>query len=256
MDIYLFSIVILIFGFLSIAFAFRHPYSNDKILSRSKKTDYSLLLAASLIIFLIIYSEIKYKFLGDKIGFEVLFFSFLLLILAYIFDHIILLSIALTGLATSIEFIINPSDLLNPISFDNSETIFSILFGISLVLVAKNLEFRKIKMHFTFTYFNFAANIIFLYGLMGVIQSKDKILYFLVLLFSSLYFIKFSLLEKTKFFFLMSVFYPYIGFTYLMFHLFIKPERLNLIAYLLLSLIGFLFLHFKTKNRFLESEKK
>ncbi len=256
MDIYLLSIVIFILGLLSTAFAFSLPYSNEKIITRSRITDYSILFATGFIILLGIYTEIQYKLLGDKIGFEVLFISSLILFLAYYFDHLVLLSIALTGLATSIEFIINPSDLLNPITFDKTETIYSILFGVCLVLAAKTFERKSIKSHFTFTYFNFAANLIFLYGLLGIIQSEDKIIYFLVLLLSGFYFIKFSLLEKSKYFFFMSILYPYIGFTYLIFHSWLKLNQINLIAFFIMSLIGFIFLNFKIKHRFVDFQKK
>ena len=39
----------------------------------------------------------------------------------------------------------------------------------------------------------------------------------------------------------MSVFYPYIGFTYLMFHLFIKPEQIEFNCLFVIILIGFIF---------------
>ena len=93
--------------------------------------------------------------------------------------------------------------------------------GVVITAFAKFAEIRNIKKHFSFTYNNFAANILYVATLAALFDQPLKILSFLLLAACCAYFIKYAIDQHSFWFLLISVVYGYIGLTYSVFSLLI-----------------------------------
>jgi hypothetical protein len=143
--------------------------------------------------------------------------------LAYLFDHKGVLSMGITALCAWIGITVTPLDLLSQNDFSGERFIYSAL-GIGIVLTGAAFisNDRNIKKHFSFTYLNFAANMMFIAALSGIFSSVVSLLYLLVLGALVFFFIRYARQEKSFYFLLIPVIYGYIGFTWELFHLLSK----------------------------------
>jgi hypothetical protein len=93
--------------------------------------------------------------------------SFLFVFCAYRFDHLGVLSLAITSLASFFGIVVTFNDLS---SFEHLYNI-GLFFSVFLAVIAIILERKKWKKHFTFTYLNFSALIFFLSSLGGLFDN-------------------------------------------------------------------------------------
>jgi hypothetical protein len=199
-------------GFFYYAYSNKIQYSNERKETSQKLVAYSLLISCLSFIALAIYLQFKYKFFENNYGIASFIPSAIFIILAYYFDHIGVLSLGLTGITSWIGLAINPSELLQPFSNDRMVTNASIFLGVALILAAYFLEGKNIKKHFTFTYYNFAAMNLFPYSFSGIIYDEYKFIYFIVLILSSIFFLKYAQKEKSKYFYIISIICLVAGF--------------------------------------------
>ena len=180
--------------------------------------DYLLLLGCLLFITLIGYLQYQYQLFGMNryslavfIPMLVLFFS------AYYFDHLGVLCMAITNLATWVGITISPLQVLKDNLFTDSVIIYTALaLGGFLELVSVLTEKKAIKIHFAFTYSNFALHLLFVASLAAMVHAgKLYYLYFLLIPVVAAYYYFKSVNIKSFYFLLMLTLYAYAGLTYL-----------------------------------------
>lgn len=134
------------------------PFLKTKVESPNPYFDYVLLLGCLLFVSVFGYLEFQFGFLEHSARPVSLITAVLFFFFAYRFDHLGILSLAVTAFVSFFGIVVSWNNLE---SFDQLQNVGLVL---ALVLggVAILLEKRGIKPHFTFTYLNFCFLIYFL----------------------------------------------------------------------------------------------
>ncbi|MBC7695860.1 MAG: DUF2157 domain-containing protein [Burkholderiales bacterium] len=238
-------------------FANKHKllYRNEKITHTSPFFDYVVLLGFLLFALFIGYFQYQYSPFGKHYGILVFIPTLLAFYLAYRFDHKGVLSIAITGLAGTFGLSVSPRQLIDNNDFSNLSVIFTALtLGIALSVWALYSDKKEIKKHFSFTYNNFAINILSIAALAALFDQDLKLISLLALAAICVYFIKYALIQKSYLFLLLAVLYGYIGLTYCIFYLLSQIDNISEgtallgMLYVIGSAIGVIFLFLNLKK--------
>ncbi|MBB6273595.1 F0F1-type ATP synthase assembly protein I [Pedobacter cryoconitis] len=161
----------------------RNPFSRGKVKSPSSFYDYILLLGCLSLLSFLGYLQVQYQVFGNNYGLATFIPMLILFYMAYEFDHIGVLSMAITNLAIWLGATITPYTMLSN-GFNSSDPlIIPYLFLGMLLLAAAYLSERyNFKKHFKFTYHNFGLNISFLALLTGYFSFYENSLSFLWLI--------------------------------------------------------------------------
>ena len=192
------------------------PFSVGKVPSPDSFFDYILLLGCLTMITFIAYLQYAYSVFGTRYGLATFIPMVILFISAYSFDHLGVLSLAITNLAAWMGIAITPMHIFKENSFDDMSLIYiGLVLGIILLLAAQASEKKNIKKHFDFTYSNFGTHILFISGLAGLFMNQTFfILWFIFLLLIACY-IYLHAMKKNSFYFLLLVsLYTYIALSY------------------------------------------
>lgn len=219
------------------------PFSTKKIQAPNSFFDYILLLACLCFIIFIGYWQYQYHVFGEQYGLltgitlGMLFFS------AYFFDHLGVLSMAITNLAAWVGIVATPARLFTEENgFNNPVLVLSAaLLGAGLFITGRLSAQRNIKSHFEFTYLNFGMHLIYIAGL-SAISYFDHLyfLFFILLAGVSVYFYYEAMKRKSFYFFLIMSLYMYIGFSLVVIRFLTTgiPESMNTIYLILLYFIS------------------
>ena len=192
------------------------PFSTQKVQAQNSFFDYVLLLGALLLVSFIGYLQFAYNVFGTKYGLATFIPMLLLFCIAYYFDHLGILSMAIVLLATWAGIAVTPTRILVDNDFD-SVTIIGTGFALGVLLVAAGYFSvkRKIKSHFEFTYTNFGAHLLFIAALAAMFHF-DAIYALLLLILAavSFFFYRKAMKEKSFYFLLILSLYSYIGVSY------------------------------------------
>jgi len=213
----------------------RKPYSNEKVVSEKMLNDYILLLGCLTFVTFTGYLQYEYAVFGNFNGIAILLPAILFFALAYLVDHLGVLSMAITCLAAFVGITITPTELLQKNDFSSRDIIFSgLALGAFLLAIAAILSSRNIKKHFKFTYFNFGTHLLFVSCLAGMFCFDSWLLFFALLIALVSFSLWHANKDKSFYFLLFTVLYGYIGLTYLIFRILEKmPGSLSLsIAYI------------------------
>jgi hypothetical protein len=178
--------------------------------------DYILLLGCLLLLSFIGYIQYQYTVFGSRLGMASFIPMVLLFASAYYFDHLGVLSLAITNLAAWAGIVASPLNILSDNDFNNVYLIYTaILLGVILIAMAVLSTKKQLKAHFAFTYKNFGAHILFIALLAAIIQIEQiYLLWFLVLLGVVFYFFTTAVAEQSFYFFVITVLYAYFGISY------------------------------------------
>jgi Predicted membrane protein (DUF2157) len=232
----------------------KQPYQNEMVVHASPFFDYVVLLGCLLFALFVGYFQYQYSPFGQHYGILVFIPTVVSFYLAYRFDHKGVLSIAITGLASTFGLSVSPRQLIDNNDFSDFSVILTALaLGVIIGTWAWYSNLKNIKKHFSFTYNNFALNILCIATLASLFDQDLKIISLLVLAGICFYFIKQALVQQSYLFLLLSVLYGYIGLTYIIFYLLAEIGNMNECAFLfgMLYVIGsaigviFLFLNLK-----------
>ena len=229
----------------------RQNYSNEEVKSATPFFDYALLLGCLLFITLESYLQFQYNIFGVRYGLATIIPALLFFYFAYLFDNRAILSFAVTGLAAWLGISITPLEMFNSgFFYNNTQLIYTgILLGSFLTGSAAFLSFKKIKKHFEFTYFNFAANLLFISILGGLFFLDLKIIYVLFLAACCYAAFFYAKKEQSLYMYLLCVVYGYIGITYLWFNIFGETFAIgSILFYMIGSAAGAIFLLGKYKQ--------
>ncbi len=202
-------------------YCFRHklPYSNLKTSYENPWFDYVLLLGCLLFLALEGYLQFRYQVFGTRFGIATLVPALLFFCLAYRFDHIGVLSMAITALASYAGITASPGLLLGNSLSEASLVYTGIALSVLLIAAGFFMKEKEIKRHFTFTYYNFGFNLYFISMLCAMFTLEISYLYFGLLLTGCVLLIRYAIREQSFYFLLLPVIYGYIGITWLIFRL-------------------------------------
>lgn len=153
------------------AYCFRHrpPFSREKTESPNAFYDYALLLGSLTFVTFIGYLQYQYTAFGTAYGLATFIPMVVLFATAYYFDHLGILSMAVTNLAAWAGIAITPFQVLSQNDFSSHTLIYTgVALGIGLVAMAELSEKRDFKKHFAFTYRNFGVHIYFIAVIAGM----------------------------------------------------------------------------------------
>lgn len=212
-------------------YCFTHelPFSTKRVLSPNIFFDYALLLGSLTLLIFIAYIQFEYNVFGSRYGLATFIPMLVLFFTAYNFDHLGILSLAITNLAAWLGITVTPLQLLKENDFNSNTIIITgILLGILLNTIAFFSEKKDIKKHFAFTYLNFGMHILFISCLAAMFNYDNiLILFFLLLLAIAFYFYKKAVADKSFYILLICSLYTYIGLSYVVIHLLFNVSDLG-----------------------------
>lgn len=191
-------------------------YSNEKVESPDVLFDYILLLGCLLMLTLVGYLQFAYNVFGNDWGLATFIPMVALFAAAYYFDHVGVLSLAITNLAAWAGFTVTPANIVKDNDFHDSTLIFTgLILGAGLIAIAFISVYRQIKAHFAFTYKNFGTHVLFI-SLLGAMFHFEVIymLWFLILIVATIFFVRNALRERSFYFLVITVLYTYIAISY------------------------------------------
>jgi hypothetical protein len=212
--------LIIIFAMMIACFVYCFKHSNGfrytKINTTNIWRDYVLLLGCLLLLTLVGYAQFQYHFFGTRLGLALFIPMILLFIAAYYFDHVGLLTLAITNLAAWAGIAITPTTLLQQNDFSERKIMFTgLILGVFLVALSVLNNYKKIKGHFSFTYKNFGIHLFFV-SILAILFYYERLylLNFLLLLLVAYFLYKDSVKEKSTYFLVVTLLYFYIGLSY------------------------------------------
>ncbi len=213
----LFFIAALCAGSFFYCFKNKIPFSNYKVAAPNVFFDYVLLLACLTLISFIGYLQYQYNVFGNRYGLVTFIPMLVLFFTAYYFDHLGILTMAITTLAAWAGISVTPMSVLRDNDF-NSATIIFTAFALGVVLVTLGYFSTKqnIKKHFEFTYNNFGFHLLFISTLAAMFHFENICLLIFVLLAGIGYLVYQKVINEKSFYFILIIsLYLYIGFSYL-----------------------------------------
>ncbi len=223
----------------------RKPWTHERVIYETPWFDYVLLLGCMLFLALEGYLQFQYKIFGTHYGLASLVPAMLFFFLAFYFDHLGVLSMAITALASFAGFTVSPSFLLGSGFLENALVFTGLSLAVFLIGAGYILKDKNIKKHFTFTWYNFGFNIIFICLLAALFTFDYPVIYFCLHIAGVVILMRYALAEKSFYFLLLSVIYGYIAITWAVFQLNLE-ETIGL-YYFVFSCIGVIwfFLNYK-----------
>ena len=256
-------------------YCFKHkqPFSFNKISSPNIWFDYILLLGCLLLLTFVGYIQYQYQIFGNRLGFAIFIPMLILFFVAYSFDHLGVLSLAITSLAAWVGISITPLQLLKANDFDNPIIIrTAVILGIFLILVAHFSESKNLKAHFAFTYRNFGMHLFFIACLARLFQkyadynydtnldthNYSVIIYFLLFVLGAFYFYRYAIKSNSYYFMVFTVLYGYVALTDIFFRL-ISVDLFDIILpaifYFIITGIGLILLLIHLNKKFKKNDR-
>lgn len=144
------------------------PFSTVKVASPNTFSDYILLLACISFLIFTGYLQYQYKVFGTNYGMATFVPMVVLFFIAYYFDHLGILNMAIANLAVWMGVSVTPKQLLLNSDFDSQTIIYTyLLLGILLVIAASLTQHFDIKKHFKFSYQHYGVHVTFIALLAG-----------------------------------------------------------------------------------------
>ena len=231
------------------AFKKASQYSNSKVNPPTPYFDYIVLLGCLLFILVLGYLQFQYNILDESLGETTLVTAVIFFLAAYRFDHLGVLSLAITAFASFWGLSVSPQEWYHSDFFITANLhVTAMFFGAGLAGIALILNQRGIKQHFTFTYFNFCSLIFLAGALAGIFINEDSYAFYLLLLYSGCALTAYEANREKSFLFLLYAFvFGYIGTTYFLVD-FILDDPFIWFFYMLASCGGFVYfiIHYKS----------
>lgn len=219
----------------------RAPFSREKVTAPDAFFDYILLLGCLSLLIFLSYLQYAYNVFGDHYGMATFIPMVILFISAYYFDHLGVLSLAITNLAAWAGIAITPLAILKESNFSDDRLIYTgILLGLILLATGYLSTQRRLKAHFELTYTNFGLHLFFIAALAGLFtHDAIYLLWFVGLLAIGLYFLRQAMARQSFYFVVVLVLYLYIALCYVVVELLSNMHASEMSA-LYLGLIYFI----------------
>ncbi|HWZ22688.1 MAG TPA: DUF2157 domain-containing protein [Cytophagaceae bacterium] len=236
----------------------RKPFTWEEVTNDHPFADYILLLGCLLFLSFEGYLQFQYTIFGTRYGMAALIPTILFFFIAYRFDHKGILSMAITGLGGWLGLTITPLTIFEQ-DFGTASLIYTgVGLGAFLTLVSYYIRAKDLKKHFSFSYFNFGMQLLFVCTLSGIFSIRGLELVFYILLAGLCYLsFVYARKEQSFYFLLMSALYGYVGVTNLFIRWIMSSSDSDAafslaLLYFILSCIGIIYFFFNYK-KFLKS---
>lgn len=230
------------------------PYSNESVKAPSPFFDYILLLGSLLFVSIQGYLQFQYAILDNNLSTSTIVTALLFFYLAYRYDHVGILSLAITAFVSFWGISVSPVKWSSSNFFEHGNLhVTAIFLGITLSSIATLLYRKNIKKHFTFTYLNFSLLMFFSAAVAGLFISNRYHWIYILLIYAGCAFAYYAARISQSFLFLLYAFIAgYIATTYLIAVLFegFNGYELLWFWYAIFSCGGFVFFIVKFKNHF------
>lgn len=192
------------------------PFTVLKAVSPNVFFDYALLLSCLLMLIFVAYLQFQYRVFGNRYGLATFFPMLVLFFAAYYYDHLGVLSLAITNLGTWLGITVTPLHIWQSADMSSSTVIFTGLFlGVLLVAASIVTRSRDFKKHFAFTYLNFGMHLLFISCLAAMFDFENGYLLWLVVLAGMVYYFYAKAHADRSFYIMMvTTLYSYIGLGY------------------------------------------
>jgi len=171
----------LLTGCLVYCFRYASPYSSKAWQSANLIFDYVLYLGCLVWSVELSYVETRYHVLAAHWDGYLLITAFFFFIMAYRFDNRFVLSLALSTLASWFGIRLS---LFQSMTFSSYREC-ALGYGVVVGLAGVGLERAGIKAHFSGTYLNFSANVLFAAVLSGVFENAGLSIWMIILILGS-----------------------------------------------------------------------
>jgi len=226
------------------AYCFKNtlPFSTQKVSSPNAYFDYILLLGCITFITFVGYLQFEYKVFGTNYGMATFIPMLVLFFIAYYFDHLGILSMAIANLALWMGVSVTPKQLLIDNDYNSVTIIYTyLLLGVLLITGAWLTRTCNFKKHFNFSYQHYGIHVTYIVLLAGYFHYYDSaiaIAFMLGILFLSAFLYKEAIKDKSFYFLLLVILYSYIAVSSLVIRLFIQAEDTVAVYLLLFYFIG------------------
>jgi hypothetical protein len=195
------------------------PFSWSKVTSPDTLFDYLLLLGCLTLVTFITYLQYQYAIFGDNLRLASFVPMVILFGCAYFFDHRGVLTLAIINLATWFGIVVTPTQVLQQNDFHSDTLIYTgMSLGVLLIAIGQISARKRLKPHFSDTYLDLGAHILFIACLAGLFHFDDLYLaWFFVLVGIAFYFYRQSHRDRSFYYLLILSVYTYIGLGYVMF---------------------------------------
>jgi hypothetical protein len=150
------------------------PFNWDAVGAPTPYFDYILLLGCLSLLIFLGYWQYAYDIFGDNYGLATFIPMVILFVAAYTFDHLGVLSLAITNLAAWAGIALTPGTILKEGNFSDSDLIYTgLVLGAVLLAMGRLTEQRRIKAHFGMTYLNFGLHLFFIAALAGLFHFDE-----------------------------------------------------------------------------------
>jgi hypothetical protein len=189
------------------------PFSRELVEAPTPFFDYILLLGCLSLLIFLGYLQYAYDVFGDNYGLATFIPMVILFATAYAFDHLGVLSLAITNLAAWAGIAITPRTILKAGNFADAHLIYTgLLLGAVLLAMGRLSEQRRLKAHFATTYFNFGLNLFFIASLAGLFTFDSVWPLWFFGLTGAAFFCYIQAMARRSFFFVLAVIlYAYIA---------------------------------------------
>jgi hypothetical protein len=207
-------IVAICLGCFYYCFKNKLPFSKNRVLSPNSFFDYILLLASTSLLIFVGYLQFEYKVFGTNYGMATLIPMLALFFIAYYFDHLGILSMAIANLALWMGVSVTPKKLLLNSDF-NSETIIYTYLLLSILLIAGGYASQHFnyKKHFKFSYLHYGIHVAYIALLAGYFHyynAAEAVVWILSILILSFFLYNDAFKNKSFYFLLLVILYSYI----------------------------------------------
>jgi hypothetical protein len=225
-------------------------YSNTKTEPPSAYFDYILLLGCLLFVSIQGYIQFQYESFTEVMEWNTLITAIFYFYVAYRYDHLGVLSLAITAFASFWGLRVSPQKWYSGDFFERSDLhITAIIFAATLAGIIFYLDRRSIKKHFTFTYLNFCFLIFFVGALAGIFIDSSYDLVFVFLIYAACVLAWYHARIKKSFLFVLYAFVAgYIATTYLLGKYIFNEEAVLWYYYFLISCGGVIYLIIRYKR--------
>jgi len=214
------QIILALIAGISIA-CFSYCYKNkpafswNKVASDSHVFDYVLLLGTLCMLTFTAYLQYQYNFFGTHYGLATFLPMVALFFIAYYFDHLGVLNMAIINLALWMGVSVTPKQLLIVSNYNSETIIYTYLaLGLFLLLLAFLTTHYQIKPHFKFSYQHYGVHTSFIALFSAYFYYDQKgfaILWLFGVILLAFLLYKDALKHKSFYFSLLALLYSYIA---------------------------------------------
>lgn len=235
-------IALISIGCFAYCFKNKHPFSTEKIRSANSSFDYILLLACTSLLIFVGYLQYQYNVFGNNYGMATFIPMIVLFFVAYDFDHLGILSMAIANLAVWMGVSVTPKQLLLNYNFDSEKIIYTyLLLGVLLLFAAYLTQNFNFKKHFKFSYEHYGVHIVYISLLAGYFHFYTfpwAVVWILGIGLLSFIIYRDAIKNNSFYFLLLVVMYSYVAISSLVIRVLANAENSGAIAFIFFYFIA------------------